>query len=378
MIVKNEFATLEDSVQSVLDFVDEIVIGVDTQSDDGSRELAERLADKVVDIHLTDELAKGGPVSGEGDWGFSEARNRVLNACNPENWRLILDGHERVIDAERMIGLVGKVATAGGDGIEIPVLFERDKDGVPTIRYGQSRLLGPKVRYRNAIHNVPVISVPHTSSEVSVEHRKKAQKASDKQARDVQRSSANIDGFKAKVAANPKDSRSWFYLGNAYKEKGMWRDATGAYQAYLEISTWKEERWHARFGMGSCYKMMGELEKSGDQYSRSMDEFPVMVEALVALGDLAYIQQRFREAQIWLERAITMPMPTTRLFVAPRIYLVARHDLLSMVYDHLGMYKEAIDQAEIALKTTDNDRIKRNVEIWKEWLERNGQKTTSD
>ena len=72
-----------------------------------------------------------------------------------------------------------------------------------------------------------------------------------------------------------------------------------------------------------------------------------------------------------LEACIKMPMPECRLFMYPKVYMVSRHDALSMVYDHLNQYEEAIVQAEIALESCKNDRIEKNVRIWRDWLAKN-------
>jgi hypothetical protein len=48
--------------------------------------------------------------------------------------------------------------------------------------------------------------------------------------------------------------------------------------------------------------------------------------------------------------------------------LIDRYDLLSMVYNHTGEYLKAIEQAEIALRAAPIARIQRNIEIWREHL----------
>lgn len=90
-----------------------------------------------------------------------------------------------------------------------------------------------------------------------------------------------------------------------------------------------------------------------------------MAEAYYYLGDLAYKQQLFCEAQVWLEKCVQMPIPVCRMFVNPSVYLVARYDLLSMVYNHLGQYEDAIEQAEKALEAAKNERIENNISSWR-------------
>jgi tetratricopeptide (TPR) repeat protein len=119
---------------------------------------------------------------------------------------------------------------------------------------------------------------------------------------------------------------------------------------------------------GHCLSILGRKDEARTSFAMAIDEHPVRAEAHYHLGDLAYNQQRFGEAEAWLEKCITLPMPQCRLFLVPRVYWVMRHDLLSMVYHHTGKIKQAIEQAEIALEKVNDARIKKNVALWKEHL----------
>jgi len=363
MIVKNEVQTLERTVNSVREYVDRVVIGVDEQSDDGTRELAERLADEVIPIQLSEELARKAPVNGGTDWGFSRARNLVLDAC-PEGWRLILDGHEVVHGPENLKKAVEEALSGGCDGASAVIHFEPDAQGIPRRIYRQPRLLAPPVRYNNPIHNVPVIKNLFKAEGLVVEHRKMDQNIGSKVARDAQRSDSSINGLKKKVSENPGEPRALFYLGNAYKENARWRNAIDIYKEHLKVAFWNEERWHSRVNMGVCYRAIGDEVNARDQISRAIDEFPSMVEAYYILADIAYKQQKFREAQVWLERCIGMDIPDCMLFVNPRTYLVDRYDLLAMTYSHLGEHRKAIDIARKALEAAPNERIENNISAW--------------
>ncbi len=369
MVVKNEVETLERSIASVRDYVDYVAVGIDAMSSDGSRELAEKLADKVVNINLSKELEKKESIDDSHEWGFSKARNMVFDACPEESWRLVLDGHETIINPEKMERIVEEASEADCDGVEIRMNFEPDDNGIGQTTYLTARLMGPSVRYKNSLHNVAGVRRMYTTERVIVEHRKKDQNIESKQERDVQRSDSNINGFKKKLEENPKDTRSWFYLGNAYKENGMYYDAILAYQEYIELGGWRDERWHAHVNMGTCYARMGNTDEARNCYARAVEQFPAMAEAYYYLADLAYSQKKYREAQVWLEKCIELDMPYTKMFVNPKIYASDRYDKLAMVYQHTGEYAKAIEQAEIAYAATKNPRILNNITIWKKWID---------
>ena len=83
IIALNQAEKIEDAISSVL-WTDEIVVA-DSNSTDGTAEIAQRLGARVVQIPLTT---------------FSELRNRAADACSHE-WILSLDTDERCTAALR-------------------------------------------------------------------------------------------------------------------------------------------------------------------------------------------------------------------------------------------------------------------------------------
>jgi glycosyltransferase involved in cell wall biosynthesis len=80
MIVKDEAFFIQECLESATPFVDEIVV-VDTGSTDGTRDIAARYADTLLDFTWIDD--------------FSAARNAGLAAATGD-WILVLDADERI------------------------------------------------------------------------------------------------------------------------------------------------------------------------------------------------------------------------------------------------------------------------------------------
>jgi glycosyltransferase involved in cell wall biosynthesis len=81
MIVKNEEKNLGKCLDSILDYIDEIVI-VDTGSTDHTKEIARKYTDKIFDFTWCDD--------------FSKARNYSLSKAS-NDWVLILDADEIIL-----------------------------------------------------------------------------------------------------------------------------------------------------------------------------------------------------------------------------------------------------------------------------------------
>ena len=110
MIVRDEAFFIEECLEQARPHVDEIVI-VDTGSVDGTREIAERYADVLLDFEWIED--------------FSAARNTGLDAATGD-WILVLDADERIA-AEDYATLRDAMHTSEFDGF---YLEQRDYNEV--------------------------------------------------------------------------------------------------------------------------------------------------------------------------------------------------------------------------------------------------------
>jgi glycosyltransferase involved in cell wall biosynthesis len=102
MIVKNEENFLERCINSVKDFVDEIII-VDTGSTDKTKEIARKFTDKIYDFEWNND--------------FSKARNFSLSKAT-KDWIFVLDADE-IVDKENIQKIKEEIDTNKAQAILI-------------------------------------------------------------------------------------------------------------------------------------------------------------------------------------------------------------------------------------------------------------------
>lgn len=86
MIVKDGANTIRDALESAMETVDQIIVGVDSRTTDDTREVAADYADVLVDFDWTDH--------------FANARNEIQQHATSD-WILVIDADERLTDYSR-------------------------------------------------------------------------------------------------------------------------------------------------------------------------------------------------------------------------------------------------------------------------------------
>jgi hypothetical protein len=118
-----------------------------------------------------------------------------------------------------------------------------------------------------------------------------------------------------------EDTRTLFYLANAYNESARWEEAVEFYDKYLEVATWHEERFFARFYKAKALDKIDRRAESRKEAFRALSEDPRFAEPYCFLGDMAMGDGDYKRAALWFMMAMVTPFPTNaRLFVAKSMY----------------------------------------------------------
>lgn len=305
MIVKDEAANLPRCLESVKDFVDEIVV-LDTGSQDESIAIAQQFGAKVESAEWTQD--------------FAAARNQVIAQATAE-WILVLDADETLtLAGQELLQRIRSQAQINGEAIEsllaINLLrYEINAEQSPyseVLRLFRNRL---ELRFERPYHETidesvdrllrsepqwqvtqwPQVAMTHTGYEAdAIAQRDKFTRARTLMA--------------AYLAEHPDDAYICNKLGALYGSEGQWEHSRDLLEKGLAVadrdaSTTYELHYH----LGLAYREMGLAAIAIDHYQKALDQ-PIpevlKVGAYINLGSLLKARQDFAGAVAQFERAI--------------------------------------------------------------------------
>jgi len=205
MIVKDEEVFLEACLESVKDFVDEIII-VDTGSMDKTVEIARRYT-KKVHFH---------------PWknSFSEARNHAMRFATGD-WILTIDADEELVAGSGELLRQAVRETGSADAIYASVISIYS-GGRKTARHNSQRILRNNgvIHYEGSVHNLVTGVMKPAMSKIELMHygyNVEEKKANEKFIR-------TVELLKRQIQKRPDDPRPHHYLGTSYLARGMYQE----------------------------------------------------------------------------------------------------------------------------------------------------------
>jgi len=259
MIVKNEEAFLEKCLNSVKDYVDEIVI-VDTGSTDNTVEIAQQFTDKVF-FHPWEN-------------SFSKARNQALSYVTCD-WVFSIDADEELIDGcgLRLRQLVNEAGNV--DSFYVNIISTYDK-GRKRARHNLERLYRNNgiIHYEGIVHNRLVGAECPKASKIEIMHYGydlEEKKAYEKFIR-------TTDLLKKNIEENPDDPMPHHYLGTSYLSQGMKEEALKESVLAIELANQQNNynplylcsHHHAAIS----YYLLGDLENAELYSQEAIKRYP--------------------------------------------------------------------------------------------------------
>lgn len=255
MPVKNEGDDIERVLKSFRGACDVMVIGVDDQSTDATEAIAKQYADVVI------------PFTWENN--FSKARNVCIDECRkhldgPGDWIFMSEGHEHLeagIDELLNLDQVPR-------SVHVVEVRREDRDHAwmfPWLFRNRD-----EIRFENPVHNVLVWNEEKAQSAqipaIRTWHTRSHANAS---ARVEQRRKMNRQELIKRLAENPGDDRSCYYLANEWRRDDPNR-AIELYKRYLAMPGKNlPERYQARLSLTEC--LIKQVQEAADKLKTGVD-----------------------------------------------------------------------------------------------------------
>jgi len=335
MPVRDEEHDIERTLASFRGVADELVVGIDPRSTDGTRAICEKYADVVFDL-----VEPEGPPDDRvpaGGVHFAWLRNQCIERCTGD-WIFMTEGHERlaasgvdtllllehVLPRKASVGFV--LRTGNGQQWAFPWLFKN----------------APAFRFKRSTHNVLdypegtyVVRLP----QVRTIHERHADKNAERKAqRKVQNRLTLFEDWLAHGNEN-----SLYYLGSEWREYDDARAVKYLEQFIAAGSRNGEMRYQAKLVLAKTHMIHGDKAKARDVLVTCIGEDWSRVEHWLWLGDLAFDAGKLEEAlQFYRYAATTAGEPPFTLWwidLASYTYLPAQR--LAMVYGELGRLEDA-------------------------------------
>lgn len=351
MPVRNEEKDIERVLASFRGVADEIVIGVDYRSNDGTREIVAKYADVMFEID--------DPQGPEDDRApqvhFAHIRNRCMNKCTGD-WIFMSEGHESL---KKGVDVLLQLATAAPKGAKVGYVWRTGQGqrwAFPWLTSGHDR----RLRYSRQTHNdlnipddvmcvkMPQIETWHFRDHAATEARKAQRK--------VQNRVTLMDDWMSR-----ESDHSLWHLAAEWREFDP-EKAIERYRDFLNSnSKVGDARYQARLVIAKEHATAAlKLRIAGDElgFTRRLAEAREILipatadnwwrtEHWIALGDIAAEQDQWEEALQFYKYSATQinNPPFVLWWIDDCVYSYLPAMRLATAYTELGMTQEALSWA---------------------------------
>lgn len=349
VIARDEEVNLAATLESVKSIADEIVV-VDTGSSDGTLETAKRFTDKVFVHPKADEWREHPEL-----FEFHTARNYAIEQCTGD-WIFSVDCDE-VLEQNESVGKLRDLLSSLPDKqvLCMPMLIMLRNDGSEYQQFLAERILRnrPGIRFDGAMHNwitvpqdVPRVQLPT----IRLRHNRAVKSEESRKMRAGQRVAMAERIFKEKIAADPNDARSMFYLAGTYYDANRHEESVKWYERYFGVTGWKEESYQAAVLCSQAYLHLGKKDDAKRILAHHIADNYKRAECDLMLGELAEEDGDYEQAAYWYRVASLKPPKPDPLFVEVDAHTWMPHAKLWQLNEKLGNDELAMFHGNLALE----------------------------
>ncbi len=169
------------------------------------------------------------------------------------------------------------------------------------------------------------------------------------------------------VIEEPDNDRNVHYLGREYMYYGRYADAINMLKRHLSLNsaTWKDERCASFRYIANCYLMQNNISDAYKYYLYAIAEAPYLREPWLDLAYFEYRRENWIGCIYFIEYALNIKSNTKTYITSSSSWNEQPYDVLSIAYYKIGMIDKAIENVKKAIEYSDDERLKKNLEIYK-------------
>jgi len=337
MIVKNEENTLKRCIDSVKEFVEEIII-VDTGSIDRTVAIAEGYGARIYEYPW--------------DGSFANARNFALEHANMD-WILLMDGDDELEkkDVPKILRLLSKDSGDAYFFKTVSYLGER-----PDINYAVAnmniRLIRNRMfRFEGDIHEQIVPVNPQKSviktADINVYHYGYLNAAIESK----NKRERNVSMLLKELERNPENPFTFFNLGNEYSAIGKTEEALGYYiKSYEHFEPGKGFSSKLIFRIVTCFDMLGKREEQIRFIEEGLRIYPKFTDLEFLRGNLLMREEKYLPAIASFKKCLKMGEAPDMLSYIVGAGSFKAQLCLSSISQKLGDTKLSMRYCKMAIK----------------------------
>lgn len=172
------------------------------------------------------------------------------------------------------------------------------------------------------------------------------------------------------ISENPEDARNWYYLGNQHFAVHDWQKSILAFDRYLSLSNWTEQKWDALIRQAIAYRSLGLLDEAIVCDTKAMLLLPKWADSYFGLGESYTRKEDWDKAihfgELGLQRVATGDgIPDPVVFINTNAYDHNPYRWLAVAYFNTGQNDKALAALERAAKSRPEPELLRQVEHMK-------------
>ncbi|SET15501.1 Glycosyltransferase involved in cell wall bisynthesis [Natronincola peptidivorans] len=335
MIVKNEENVIARCLDSIENFVDEIII-VDTGSTDTTKEIAKGYTDKIFDFKWIND--------------FSVARNYSYSKATMD-YILWLDADDVILEEDRRkFKELKQTLDPTVDIVMMKYNVGLDQYNKPTLSYYRERLSRRINNYRwhEPVHEYLELNGKIVNSDICITHKNEGTSSYDR----------NLSIYEQIISRGKKLSvRGLYYYARELYYHQRYDDAIEYFTKFLDTEMgWVEDNIYACYHLSVCYEYKNDRTNMLNALLRSFKYDNPRAEICCQFGQYYMEASNYESAIVWYTLATQLKKPTDNWgFILHDYWGFIPSIQLCVCYARVGNMQKAIEYNDKAAELKPND-----------------------